>query len=176
MFFPDAELGGDLTDAKSTYGMWLELQSADGKRCWPLSWFCRKAGHTPGSTADAEVLGLVGANDTGLKREVIPVLDQLETSLKRFAKLVGNEDNTQCIAAIKKGFSSNLRYLKRHCRTSLSFAHEVFFPDPDDDDAPKYDSELKYIETKSQKGDWMTKPLDRKSFLFAREAAGYIRG
>ncbi len=172
-FYPDAELGGDLSTTKSTYGMWLEITSADGKRCWPLSWFCRKAGHSSGSTADSEVHALIGAGDSALKREVIPVLEQLERNLGRSVLLIGNEDNTQCISAIKRGYSPALRHLQRHCRTSLGFAHEVFYPDGSPG-AAKYDSDLRYCETTKRKGDWMTKALDRAAFIKAREAAGYI--
>ena len=151
--------------------MWLEITSADGNRCWPLSWFYRKAGHSSGSTADSEVHALVGAGDSGLKKEVIPILEQLERYLRRSVKLVGNEENTQCIAAIKRGCSPSLRHLQRHCRTSLGFSYEVFYPDADS--IVQYDSELRYCETAKQKGDWMTKALGRAGFIKAREAAGY---
>ena len=57
---------------------------------------------------------------------MIPLLDQVETPLGRQVKLVGCEDNTQCIAAIKKGYSQALRYLKRHIQGNLGFTHEVF--------------------------------------------------
>jgi hypothetical protein len=171
VYYPDAELGGDLSSTKSTYGMWLALESLDGKRSWPLSWFCKKSGHTSGSTADAETFALIGALDLGLKREVIPTLEQIELLLQRTVKLVGKEDNTQCIAAVKKGYSPSLRYMQRHCRTSLGFAHEVFCHDPDDGE-PRYWSSLEYVSTKDQRGDWMTKQLDRAAFLSAREFAG----
>ena len=88
--------------------MWLALESADGKRSWPLGWFCKKAGHTSCSTADSEVFALIGANDVCLKREVIPTLEQLETSLNRFVKLACREDNTQAIAAVRRGYSPSL--------------------------------------------------------------------
>ena len=34
---PDADLAEDLEKTKSTSGLWLEIRSEDGKRCWPLS-------------------------------------------------------------------------------------------------------------------------------------------
>ena len=68
--------------------MWLEITSADGNRCWPLSWFYRKAGHSSGSTADSEVHALVGAGDSGLEKEVIPALEQPERNLRRSVKLM----------------------------------------------------------------------------------------
>ena len=88
-----------------------------------------KASHTSGSTKDSETWSLVGANDSGLKKEVIPVLHQLEVSLNLPVKLICKEDNTACVIAIKKGYSTTLRYLKRHAELSLGFPQEVFFPD-----------------------------------------------
>eukprot|EP00972_Heterocapsa_arctica_P003067 454790-Heterocapsa_arctica.AAC.1 len=35
---PDADLAGVMETAKSTSGLWLEVRSADGERCWPLAW------------------------------------------------------------------------------------------------------------------------------------------
>lgn len=171
VYSPDAELGSDTSSTKSSYGMWLALESEDGKRSWPLGWFCKKAGHTSCSTADSEVYALIGANDVGLKREVIPTLEQLEISLNRPVKLICKEDNTQCIAAVKRGYSPSLRYLKRHTRCSLGFCHEVFFHDPDEGVA-RYDAHLEYCPSADQQGDWMTKALDKGAFIAARTRAG----
>ena len=73
--------------------------------------------------------------------------------------LRGIEDNTQCIAAIKRGYSPALRHLWRHCRLNLGFTHEVLYPDRTDPDAPRFLSNLQYCETSQQKEDWMTKEL-----------------
>ena len=70
----------------------------------------KEAGHTSSSTADSETWSLVGANDSGLKRKVIPVLAQVEVTLQRPVKLVCKENNTACIAAIKRGYSIALRH------------------------------------------------------------------
>ena len=151
--------------------MWLALESEDGKRSWPLGWFCKKAGRSSGSTADSETYALIDADDSGLKREVIPTLEQLEVSLDRPVKLIGMEDNTQCIAAIKRGYSPSLRYRKRLCKTSLGFTHEVFFPDPDEGE-PRYIADLRHCPTANQLGDWMTKALDKNALIAARERCG----
>ena len=117
-YSPDAELGGDVYSTKASGGFWLELSSPDGKRKWPICYSCKKAGHTSGSTADSETWSLVGANDCGLKREIIPLLHQAEVTLKRAVKLVGKEDNTACIAAIKRGYSfDGFAILKASCGT-----------------------------------------------------------
>ena len=89
-------------------------------------------------------------------------------------KLVGKEDNTATIAAVKRGYSPALRYLQQHAQVSLGFCHEVFHPDWEDQVAPKYLSELTYWESKSHKGDWMTKELPPKHFQDASTLAGFV--
>ena len=94
-------------------------------------------------------------------------------SLTRTVKLVGKEDNTQCISFVKRGYSPALRYLKRHFNLSLGFVNEIFFPDQDDPDAPQYDADLVYWPTEEHKGDWMTKELSQSAFQAARLRCGY---
>ena len=93
-FSPDTELGGDPYTTKASGGFWLELSSPCGNRKWPISFGTKKATHSSGSTADSETWSLVGAQDATLKRDIIPILHQLEVTLGRPVKLVGKEDNT----------------------------------------------------------------------------------
>jgi hypothetical protein len=171
-YSPDAELGGDPYSTKASGGFWLELSSPCGKRKWPICYSTKKAGHTSGSTADSETWSLVGAGDSGLKREVIPLVAQLEATLNRPVKLVCKEDNTACIAAIKRGYSTALRYLKRHSNCSLGFVNEVFFPDKNEG-TPRYWAQLAYWESGLHKGDWMTKELNPSAFEKAKRLAGF---
>ena len=64
--------------------------------------------------------------------------------------------------------------MQRHCKLSLGFANEVFFPDKTNPDAPYYLSELVYCPTDLQKGDWMTKELAPKAFEQAWLLAGFV--
>ena len=173
-FSPDAELGGDPYSSKASGGYWLELSSPDGERKWPVSFGTKKAGHSSGSTADSEMWSLIGAQDAALKRDVIPLLHQIEVTLGRPVKLICKEDNTACIAGVKRGYSPALRYLPRHAQVSLGFCKEVFFPDWEDQCAPKYLSEISYWESKSHKEDWMTKELGPREFQAAKSLAGFI--
>ena len=175
-YYPDAELGGDPLTTKATGGFWLELSSKCGSRTWPICWQSKKAGHTSCATADSETWSCIGACEQGLKKDVIPILQQIEVSLGRMVKLVCMEDNTACIAAIQRGYSPALRHLQRHVRLSTGFAHEVFFPDLTDPTAPQYWSKLDYCETKKQKGDWMTKELTPIQHAAALQLAGYSKG
>ena len=171
-YSPDAELGGDPYSTNASGGFWLEISSPCGKRKWPVCYAIKKAGHSSGSTADSETWSLVGANDSGLKREVIPLLAQLEVTLRRPVKLVCKEDNTACIAAVKRGYSTALRYLKRHANLSLGFVNEVFYPDKNSGKS-RYWAQLAYWESKAHKGDWMTKELAPSCFEKAKRLAGY---
>ena len=123
-FSPDAELGGDPYTTKASGGFWLEISSPCGERKWPVCFGTKKAGHSSGSTADSETWSLIGAHDATLKRDVVPILHQLEVTLGRPVKIVCKEDNTACIGAIKRGYSPALRYLQRHSQVSLGFAHQ----------------------------------------------------
>ena len=105
----------------------------------------------------------------------MPILHQIEVTLGRPVKLICKEDNTACIAALKRGYSSALRYLQRHAQLSLGFSHEVFFPDFDNPAAPKYLAELTYWESKLHKGDWTTKELQPRPFQDAVKLAGFVQ-
>ena len=105
---------------------------------------------------------------------LVLILHQIEVTLGRPVKLVGKEDNTACIAAVKRGYSPALRYLQRHAQVSLGFVNKVFHLDFNDDAAPKYLAELGYWESKSHKGDWMTKELPPKDFSHALSLAGFV--
>ena len=102
------------------------------------------------------------------------ILNEIEVTLGRPVKLVGKEDNTASIAAVKQDYSLVLRYLQRHAQVSLGFCHEVFHPDWEDQVAPKYLSELMYWESAFHKADWMTKELSPKHFQKAVSLAGSV--
>ena len=112
-YYADAELGGDTMTTKTTGGYWLEIQSPCGQRRWPITWATKKATHTSTNTADSEIWSLIGAQELGLRKEVIPLLQQMEVSLNRLVLLRGLEDNTACIAAVKRGYSPAMRHLQR---------------------------------------------------------------
>ena len=172
-YYDDAELGGDTTTIKTTGGYWLEIQSPCGQRRCPITWATKKATHTSTNTADSEIWSLIGAQELGLRKEVIPLLQQMEVSLNRLVLLRGLEDNTACIATVKRGYSPAMRHLQRHCKLSLGFTNEVFFPDKTDLDAPFYLSDIVYCPTDLQKGDWMAKELTPVKFAAALKLAGY---
>ena len=161
---PDADLAGDLETTKSTSGLWLELRSEDGKRCWPLSWRSKRQGSTASSTCEAEMISLA----TALKAEVLPMMELLERALARPVKLRCLEDNTQCLQAAEIGYSPALRHLPRTERIAVGVVHEIFM----DGDGQH---ELVYQETSAHKGDMFTKRLDPCAFERALTLINLVR-
>ena len=159
---PDADLAGDLETAKSTSGLWIEVQSEDGQRCWPIAWRSKRQGSTASSTCEAEYISMA----TALKSEALPLLDLFTLTLGRSVVLECREDNTQCIAAIKSGYSPALRHLPRTERIALSVAHETF-ADPC--------CVLQYQESALHKGDVFTKRLSPALFEIAIPRLGLTR-
>ena len=151
---PDADLANDLETSKSTSGLWLELQSACGTRCWPLSWRSKRQGSTASSTCEAEVISAA----TALKAEALPMLDLLEQALGRQIKLLCLEDNTQCIAACNSGYSKALAHLARTERIAHGVLHEVFV------EHISGPAEMRHEPTETHKGDMFTKRLDPAPF------------
>ena len=145
---PDADLAGDMETTKNTSGMFLELRSADGVRTWPLSWRSKKQGSTASSTCEAEYISL----STGMKAEGLPMQDPFTAALGRDVIMEAREDNTQCIQAVRTGYSPALRHLPRTERIALSVCHELFV-----------ESEglyvLKYEPSEEHRGDIFTKKL-----------------
>ena len=160
VMWPDADLAGDLETAKSTTGMYLELRSLDGARSWPLSWRSKRQGSTATSTCEAEYIAM----STSARAEAIPMQVLLERALGRRVDLICLEDNTQCLTAVKTGYSAALRSLPRTERISLSVAHETFVLTPG--------NEIRYHPTETHKGDAFTKRLDPNKFEIALELLG----
>jgi hypothetical protein len=148
---PDADLAGDLETSKSTSGLWIEILSADGERSWPIAWRSKRQGSVASSTCEAEYISMA----TALKSEALPLLDLMSAALGRSVCLECREDNTQCITAVKTGYSAALRHLPRTERIALAFAFDIF-------SGP--DCDLVYQESALHKGDVFTKRLEPAKF------------
>ena len=75
-----------------------------------------------------------------------------ERVLGRSVDLVCLEDKTQCLGAVKSGYSAALRSLPRTEGISLSVAHEKFVSTPG--------SEIRHQPTDTRKGDVFTKSME----------------
>ena len=149
---PDADLNGDMETSKSTSGLWVELRSADGLRCWPLAWRSKRQGSTASSTPEAETISM----PTGLMSEGLPMQDLFTAALGRTVHPRCLEDNTTAISAARAGYSPALRHLARTERISLGVLYESF--------VESGDCTLQYQISAEHKGDMFTKRLDPVSF------------
>jgi hypothetical protein len=101
---------------------------------------------------------------TSSRAEAIPMQVFLESALGRRVDLVCLEDNTQCLGAVKSGYSAALRSLRRTERISLSVAHETFMLTPG--------NEIRHQPTDTHKGDVFTKRMEPSKFESALELIG----
>eukprot|EP00971_Amphidinium_carterae_P240865 4781812-Amphidinium_carterae.2 len=65
----DADLNGDVTDSKSTSGLWIEMKSVGSERSWPVTWNSKRQGGSAYATCESEVIAL----NTGIRDEGIPL-------------------------------------------------------------------------------------------------------
>ena len=91
----------------------------------------------------------------------------LEAALGRRVGLVCLGDNTQCLGAVKSGYSAALRSLPRTERISLSVAHETFMLTPG--------NEIRHQPTDTHKGDVFTKRMEPTKFETALDLLGLRR-
>jgi hypothetical protein len=151
--WPDSDFNGDIMHAKSTGGMFLELAGLGG-RGFPLSYGCRKTPAAPLHTPEAETVSLA----TYTRNEALPMQALLSLLLGRPVTLVAHEDNEAAIAIVRKGYSPSLRCLPRTQRCSLDVVHETYFGLVPDGCGK---CELRFVGSADQKGDIMTKYLER---------------
>ena len=162
VLWSDADLAGDPEDSKSTSGMFIELVSEESGHRWPLTWAVRRQGATAGSTCEAETVALCSA----VKQDGIPLCELLDFMImksRRPIELVCRVDNTQCLAAVRRGYSKKLRFLERTQRIAIGSVHELLERD---------EIVVEYWNTDTHRGDSFTKCLIPVKFLAARELMG----
>ena len=155
--YADSDYAGDKSTTKSYSGLWLEYVS--GGFAFPIAWSSKKQSFTATSSAEAETAALAYF----LKKEAWPCQEAYCQILGRDdVRLEVHEDNMQVLQNIKSGYSANLRCMSRTFRTSVGVLYEAF-------STPRLHSTISYINTKEQKADLFTKPLQRSAFLSALE-------
>ena len=164
ILWSDADLCGDPEDTKSTSGMFIELCNEESGNRWPICWAVRRQGATAGSTAEAETVALCSA----VKQDGVPLMELLDFMLqgaRRPIELVCRVDNTQALAAVRRGYSKKLRFLERTQRIAIGSVHELI------------ESEaiiVEYWNTATHRGDSFTKCLVPAKFLAARDLMGMV--
>ena len=167
--WPDADFNGDVHTTKSTSGYWLEVMGDQGRR-FPLCWGARRQGCTTQCTAEAETVSLSAC----VKNAAIPMQHLLESIFQREIMCEVYEDNSACIAAIKRGYSPSLKHLMRTQRVSLGFLHEIFFEDEWDFDEEKKSPKMTLMkaDTAVHRGDMFTKEVDPQRFAACLDLIG----
>ena len=103
---------------------------------------------------------------SALKSEALPLLGLFSEALGRNVTLECREDNTQCISAVKSGYSAALRHLPRTERIAVGVVSETFAAD---------DCRIVYPESALHKGYVFTKRLAPALFETAIERLGLRR-
>ncbi len=153
----DADWNGNPNTSRSTSGLYIELYSPSSGHSFPIVWRTALQTSTASSSAESETVSL----STGLRQEALPIQELLETFIGSNLWLMCKVDNTQALAAAKKGYSKRLRNLGRTQRVSLGILNELI-----------EDSDLKvrmdYASTLEQKADIFTKAMQPAAFATAR--------
>jgi hypothetical protein len=85
----------------------------------------------------------------------------LEVILKRPVRVVLRGDNDAACIACRKGYSRKLGYIKKHQKCSLSAMRHVFVGgEPHETDLEPSVNVLARVDTKKNRSDLGTKPLD----------------
>ena len=157
--FPDADFAGGRDSAKSVSGGICGLARNSG---WiPLDWESKRQSATATSTTESETVALAS-----LARKVIPLQSLWSAFLGRNIHAVYHEDNMSTITVVKTGFSIALRHMQKHQRVALSFVHEAT--------SASSDATLRHCPTLLQKGDLLTKSLNRVSFERGLDLNGIV--
>ena len=82
------------------------------------------------------------------------------------------EDNAACIAAINKGYSPELRHLKRQHKVSISHLHEIVADSTRDEQDGRVS--LEKARSEDHKGDVFTKELEVQKFQRALSLIGVV--
>ena len=144
--FPDADLAGSYDTSKATSGGFIHIHGSN--TYFPLDWYSKRQSATSHSTTEAE---LISASKM-LRESLVPLMELWSLMLDRKVKGVINEDNMSTITVIETGYSPQLRHLQKHHRISLGLVHELCNQD---------DIVVQHVETSKQKGDILTKGLQR---------------
>ena len=156
--YPDADLAGTFDTTKATSGGFVEVTGPNS--FFPLDWYSQRQTNTAHSTTDAELVSL----SKMLRESLVPIQSLWSTLLQRPVKAILHEDNTATITVVNAGCSPQLRYMAKHHRISLGLVHELI--------SSHDDIELVHVETNLQKGDLMTKGLQRPKHDPAMDMVG----
>jgi len=154
--YADADLAGDVQNARSTSGGLVRLQDEETESYMIIDFWSKRQTATAKSTTAAELVSLSYAAD----QHAVPAAMLLRAVLCRPIKCLYHEDNSAAIAVAKRGYSAAMRALAKHFRVAVSSLGELFH------DA---DNDLLFCKSNDQKADPMTKGLSGPAMLLAQE-------
>lgn len=156
----DSDHAGCIDTSRSTSGGHIVVRDEGKNAVCPVAWMSKRQGAVAPSTTDAEV----GAANDILRRHALSIQGLMERILRRSVQLKHGVDNEACEVIMKSGASKALRYMPKHKRVSFHFFKEVF------DKRGDQNAEALRVDTKNNRGDFFTKPLDNEAFLRHRDA------
>ena len=160
--YPDADLCGTYDTTKSTSGGFLALTGANGTFV-QLDWFSKKQTATSHSTTEVELVSM----SKMLREVLVPQMNLWSLLGGQVVPGAIFEDNQSTITVANSGYSPQLRHLHKHHRISLGLVHDFIQHE---------DITLNYIETNLQKGDLMTKGLNKPKHASAMDLVRLVGG
>ena len=151
----DADHAGCPTSSRSTTGACSYLVGPS--TCALISWKSRRQGCCAVSTAEAETVALSETT----RADFLPLVDLASHVLDRDVSGYLGSDSSACVAAVEKGVSAALRFIRKVHRVSLAMLHDVF---------QNQSVHLKHISGTENVSDIMTKPLTAPRFAELRRA------
>jgi len=160
----DADHGSCETTRRSTSGwvMWLVLPGEDDKDNTEilLDWGCKRQTKAALSTAEAET----NATSDSWTRTLLPAGGTFDQILKRKVALRHDTDSESSRAAIIKGVSVAMRYMRKNHALSIAVLHDM-----------AQGIDFRICKSEENESDILTKPLPRQVVERHREALGVRR-
>ena len=160
--YPDADLAGARDCAKSTSGGIVFLAGPRGTQV-ALDWYSKKQSATSHSTTESELVSC----SKMLREHLLPQITLWEAMTGRSITSKIYEDNESTIKVVASGFSSQLRHLAKHHRISLSLINDIVH-------GAGSNISMQHVESALQRGDLLTKGLDRAKLESARALIGLL--
>jgi len=160
----DSDFCGDVADTKSTSG---HLGFIRGENTLGLvEWGAKGQTATALHTADAETTAAKDATS----KTALPLGSLLDSLLGRTVALAGHGDNDASLAAIRRGYSKKMSYIKRTQKVSIGSLKEVWCGEsPDLEDDEGHPNILLRVDSENNPSDVMTKGLPpEKHWKFLR--------
>ena len=119
--YADADHAGCPFTARSTSGACTFIVGPRGTRAL-VAWNANRQGCSAASTAEAETVAISEAS----RKQTLPITDLLSQVLGKQTQASLLTDSSAALAAVEKGASSTMRYLRKNQRVSLSCMKDYF--------------------------------------------------